>query len=70
MVLSAAGAVVLLRSSFSDLSSTKLRPAVVLADEANGDWLLCQITRRSYADQSAILIDAADFAQGSLKMTS
>lgn len=42
MVPSAAGAVVLIRFPFSDLSQMKLRPAVVLADVSRGDWILCQ----------------------------
>ena len=32
-----AGSVVLVRFPFSDLSQTKLRPAVVLADAGRGD---------------------------------
>jgi mRNA interferase MazF len=45
MVTPAAGAVVLVRFPFSDLSQTKLRPAVVRADAGRGDWVLCQVTR-------------------------
>lgn len=47
MVPLAAGVVVLVRFPFSDLSQTKLRPAVVLANAGRGDWILCQVT--SYA---------------------
>ena len=36
----AAASVVLVRFPFSDLSHSKLRPAVVLADSGRGDWLL------------------------------
>ena len=39
------GEVVLVRFPFSDLSQTKLRPAVTLADAGREDWVLCQITR-------------------------
>jgi hypothetical protein len=35
-----AGSVVLVRFPFSDLSKTKLRPAVVLADVGRGDRIL------------------------------
>ncbi len=70
MVPSAAGAVVLIRFPFSDLSQTKLRPAVALADADRGDWVLCQITSRSYADPRAVSIDNADFARGTLRVQS
>ena len=42
-----AGAVVLVRFPFSDLSKTKLRPAVVLANVGRGDRILCQVTSKS-----------------------
>lgn len=70
MVAPAAGAVVLVRFPFSDLSQTKLRPAVVLADAGRGDWILCQITSKPYGDASAIELDNASFASGSLLVTS
>jgi mRNA interferase MazF len=54
MVTPTAGAVVLVRFPFSDLSQTKLRPAVVLADAGRGDWILCQVTSKSYGDTRAI----------------
>jgi hypothetical protein len=34
----AAGAVVLVQFPFSDLTASKLRPAVVLAEAGRGDW--------------------------------
>ncbi len=70
MVPSTAGAVVLIRFPFSDLSAAKLRPAIVLADAGNGDWLLCQVTSNPYADPTAIKLDALDFLAGSLRQTS
>jgi len=65
-----AGAVVLVRFPFSDLSRSKLRPAVVLADAGRGDAILCQVTSKPYGDDRAITIAAADLATGSLRMTS
>lgn len=62
--------VVLLPFPFSDLSASKLRPALVLADSGKGDWVLCQITSNPYADPSAVVITEADFAQGSLQRVS
>ena len=48
------GSVVLVRFSFSDLSASKLRPAVVLAEVDREDWILVQVTSRPYADQAAV----------------
>lgn len=70
MVPSAAGAVVLVPFPFSDLTQTKLRPAVVLTGAGRGDWVLCQITSNAYADPRAVSLVAADFATGSLRVTS
>ncbi|VUZ83682.1 hypothetical protein MELA_00035 [Candidatus Methylomirabilis lanthanidiphila] len=70
MVAPAAGAVVLVRFPFSDLSQVKLRPAVVLADAGRGDWILCQVTSKSYGDSRAIELGDASFAMGSLRVTS
>ncbi|MPZ20635.1 MAG: MazF family transcriptional regulator [Luteitalea sp.] len=70
MVTPARGAVVLVRFPFSDLSRTKLRPAVVLADAGRGDRVLCQVTSKPYADAAAIVLDQGAFASGSLHVTS
>jgi mRNA interferase MazF len=65
-----AGAVVLVRFPFSDLSRTKLRPAVVLADVGRDDRILCQMTSKPYGDALALKLEDADFASGSLRVTS
>jgi mRNA interferase MazF len=65
-----AGQVVIVHFPFSDLTASKLRPAVVLAEAGRGDWILCQITSKSYGDDQAITLNAADFASGSLRLTS
>jgi PemK-like, MazF-like toxin of type II toxin-antitoxin system len=70
VVPSAAGAVVLVPFPFSDLSRSKLRPAVVLADAGRGDWILCQITSKPYADLRAVPLDNSDFQAGSLRVKS
>lgn len=62
--------VVLLPFPFSDLSAQKLRPALVLADAGKGDWLLCQITSKPYADDRAVEIADPDFATGDLRVIS
>ena len=70
MVTLANGAVVLVRFPFSDLSNTKVRPAIVLADAGRSDWILCQVTSQPYTDLAAIEIISSDFISGSLKKTS
>jgi mRNA interferase MazF len=66
----AAGAVVLVRFPFSDLSRTKLRPAIVLADAGRGDSVLCQVTSKAYGDERAVMVATTDLAGGSLRVTS
>lgn len=70
MVTPSAGAVVLVPFPFSDLTNSKLRPAVILADAGRGDWVLCQITSNPYSDPHAILITEDNFAEGSLRIAS
>ena len=62
--------VILLPFPFSDLSASKLRPALLLADAGKGDWLLCQITSNPYADTRAVTLADADFADGGLQRIS
>jgi mRNA interferase MazF len=64
------GQVVLVRFPFSDLSASKLRPALVLATAEYGDLLLCQITSKNYNDRRAVQIQTGDFESGSLPLTS
>ncbi len=66
----ASGQVVLLPFPFSDLSASKLRPALLLADAGRGDWILCQITSKAYADAKAVTINETDFVQGGLQRIS
>lgn len=70
MVTPTAGEVVLVPFPFSDLSQSKVRPAVCLADAGRGDWVLCQITSSPYGDPAAVPLDAPDFASGGLLITS
>jgi mRNA interferase MazF len=61
---------VLVPFPFSDLSQSKLRPALCLADAGRGDRVLCQITSSPYGDPCALRLDAADFATGGLLVAS
>ena len=70
MVSPSVGSVVLVRFPFSDLSASKLRPAVVLAGVDRDDWILCQITSNPYSDTRAVEIGDSDFASGNLMRTS
>lgn len=62
--------VVFVRFPFSDLSNSKLRPAIIISNVQNQDSILCQITSKSYADSESIEINERDFDEGSLKLTS
>jgi len=70
MVAPTAREVVLVSFPFSDLSHSKLRPAVVLAYAERDDWILCQVTSKSYGDNQAIVIDEDSFETGSLRLVS
>ena len=66
MVTAQPGVIVLVRFPFSDLSSSKLRPAVVLAHAGGVDWVLCQVTSNPYGDPTAVALDSTSFASGGL----
>ena len=64
MVTPAVGEVVLVPFPFSDLSQSKVRPAVCLADAGRGDWALCQITSSPYGDPMGLPLDCARLCLG------
>ena len=70
MGISARGEVVLVPFPFSDLSKSKMRPAVVLACAGYDDWVLCQITSNPYSDAKAIELNSDDFSSGALRLKS
>ena len=70
MVVPTVGTVVVGSFPFSDLSRSKLRPAVVLADTERGDWILCQITSQPYTDPNAVEITNGDLSSGSFHKNS
>ena len=57
-------------SLFSDLSSSKHRPALVIAPLRGNDLILCMITSQQLRDPLAVPLDAADFSQGGLPVHS
>ncbi|MCB0732464.1 MAG: type II toxin-antitoxin system PemK/MazF family toxin [Ignavibacteriae bacterium] len=64
------GTVVLIRFPFSDLSQVKLRPALVLALASRNDYILCQITSKSYGDDKSEVLQINDVKNGSLQKQS
>jgi mRNA interferase MazF len=61
------GDVVVIPFPFSDLSQSKRRPALVIADIEGNDSILCQITSKNVKDIYGISIDEKDFKTGSLQ---
>lgn len=60
------GAVVAVRFPTSDLSASKKRPALVVADRGSTDVILAQITSVAAKDQYAIDLYNNDFINGNL----
>lgn len=70
MVAPAVGEVVVVSFPFLDLTQSKVRPALCLADAGRGDRILCQITSQPYGDPLAIKLEVQDFATGGLRAES
>jgi mRNA interferase MazF len=64
------GDIVVIPFPFSDLSGSKRRPALVIADLDGDDIILCQITSVAHNDNYAVPIDTADFESGTLPVKS
>lgn len=60
------GDIVVVNFPFSDLSSSKRRPALVVAYAENGDYLLCQITSRNIKDSWALQLPVEEIIEGEL----
>lgn len=64
------GEIVVLPFPFSDLSTSKRRPALVLAGLQGNDVILCQITSQNIKDDYAINLTNHEFSKGSLNKPS
>ena len=64
------GDVVVIPFPFSDLSGSKRRPALVIADWGGADVMLCQITSQTKADKLEIPLAQDDFESGGLPIAS
>jgi len=64
------GSVIVIPFPFSDLSATKKRPALVLANLQGNDVILCQITSIPSNEIFSISLRTTDFKTGSLPVDS
>lgn len=60
------GDVVVVPFPFSDLSTVKRRPALIVATPGGDDVILCQITSQQIRDRYAVGITEHDFTEGTL----
>lgn len=64
------GEVVVLPFPQTDLQAGKRRPALVVADLAGDDLILCQITTQSRQDRHSVSLASGDFESGRLNLDS
>lgn len=64
------GDVVVMPFPFSDLTTTKRQPALVVASLPGDDVILCQITSQPAGNAYGVTLAAQDFASGGLNRTS
>src|SRR3989344_1910638 len=64
------GDVVVIPFPFSDLSQTRRRPALVVANLLGDDIILCQITSKTVRDTYSIKLSKNEFKQGTLQQES
>jgi hypothetical protein len=53
-----------------NLTQSKRRPLLVLAEVSKGDCLLCQITSNQYGDSCALSLNESAFLSGGIKRDS
>jgi mRNA interferase MazF len=64
------GDVVVVPFPFSDLTTLKRRPALVIAELEGDDLILCQITSKATKDSYTLLLEDNDFAEVGLHQSS
>jgi len=64
------GDVVVLPFPFTDLSTSKKRPALVISAPQGDDYIMLQITSKNIKDNYSIPLLQSDFESGSLKQDS
>ncbi|MBU1199547.1 MAG: type II toxin-antitoxin system PemK/MazF family toxin [Nanoarchaeota archaeon] len=64
------GDVVVMPFPFSDLSTAKKRPVLVLAGLKGDDYILCQITSQARKDEYSVSLVDKDFVKGKLSVAS
>lgn len=64
------GDIVVLPFPFTDLTASKRRPAVILANIKGSDHIMLQVTSKNVKDSYAIPLSDIDFQSGSLKQDS
>ena len=64
------GDIVVVPFPFSDLSTSKKRPAYVAADLHGDDLILVQVTSKKIKDEYAIEVEDIDFEEGKLNQSS
>jgi len=66
----AVGQIVSSTFPFSDLTTQKYRPALIVAIVDFDDVILCQITSKPYSSSEPVALAASDFTHGSLPVDS
>lgn len=64
------GDIVIIPFPFSDLTGSKRRPALVIADRGSTDVLLCQSTSQAKFDDNEVGLTRNDFVSGGLPIDS
>ncbi len=70
MGLFAVGDIVIIPFPYSDLSKSKLRPALIIADIDKSDHIMLQITSKFYDDKHTSIISQNDLTTGNLNFDS